>query len=100
MEWSSASIISISGVIMMLLVAFYQRRGTKEDSQWADIKSKVSKDECKEHRLILEKDSIEYRSRMGKESNNHRDSINGILQTQARMDGKLDVILTEVQKSR
>ncbi len=79
--------IMVVGFGITILITLFKRSEKADDSIRLDLKDKVDKDECHS-----------FKKRIGAESDKHDIDISDIKQIQARMDGKLDIIISKVNK--
>ena len=61
--------ISVSAVLVMILIALYQRKNTVSDRIWRKLEEKVDKEGC-----------VSFRTRIGTESDEHRKNIECVKQ--------------------
>lgn len=61
--------VSVIGVLVMISIALYQRRNSLSDKIWSKLDLKVDKENCQS-----------FRTRIGKESDDHRIHIDGMKQ--------------------
>ena len=79
--------IMVAGFGITILITLFKRSEKSDDSIRMELRDKVDKDECHS-----------FKKRIGAESDKHEENISDIKQLQARMDGKLDLIINKVNQ--